>query len=432
MNYLEEIAKKINNSVNIAFYAVSTNTIMLLNELKVKYGVLPAVICDRDVKKHGKKYGVFYNLDIMSIDDALVEYKGLEVFIASSNYRHQIIGELVECEKLTAERIINYVSVEKRKSCRFIENRMLYFFKGYIQSCTCEYGPKINNYSVDDAKKFTELMKKTADEIASENKDSKCFGCKTAKEDWYPVNRILTYVNYCPWHTCNFKCIYCFGLGLGAPTAKEKGEIEFGELIRPFLENGWLDPNYDVVHSTVGEPTTHPKRKKFYGAFNGNTMNVNTNGSIFDTDLFHLMNEKKVLVQISLDAGTKETFAKVKGVDCFEKVVGNIKKYSEAKIGVVMLKYIFIPDVNDDDDDIKGFIDVVEQTGVACVNLALALGTHRVGHSSQIRTSPHSLEQMRRLKAKIEKRNILCFLNMTNETEDCIEVLKDSFEVQYV
>jgi wyosine [tRNA(Phe)-imidazoG37] synthetase (radical SAM superfamily) len=424
MNYLSEAAKKIGDGIPVAFYAVSTNTIMMLTELKVKYGRLPAVVCDKDSRKHGKKYKALYDLDILSFDAALEKYPGLEVLVATSNYRHQIIGELLESGKITGDRIINYTPVVKRKSCRFVENRMLYYYTGHIQSCTSLSGPRLYNYTSDRAGEFIKLMRDTARYIAANSKEHSCHGCKTMKVDWYPVDHILNYVNYCPWHTCNFKCSYCFGIGQGAPDAKVKGEIEFGELIKPYLDNGWLDPDYDVVHSTVGEPTTHPKRKKFYNAFTGNTMNINTNGSVFDEDLFDLMNDRKGLVQISLDAGTRETFAKIKGADCFERVVGNIRKYAEAKIGMVMLKYIFLPGVNDNDADINGFIDVIEKTGVFCVNLALALGSYRISHRSEIHYTPRSLEQMRRVKAAVEGANKLCFLNMSNETEDCIDKLQ--------
>ena len=424
MNCVAEIAKRIENRIPVALYAVGTNMAMLLNELKMKHNVSPSVLCDKDINKHGKKYTALYNIEIMPVEQALEKYPELEVFVASSVYKHQIIGELTEDGKIPKERIINYVPVEKRKSCRFIENRMLYMFDGDLKPCVCRDSPHLKNYSFGDAEKYMALKESTIESISTDSKDIICHGCKAIQEDWYPVNRILSYVNYCAWNTCNLKCIYCFGIGMGAPDLKEKSEIGFGEFMKPYLENGWLDDNYEAVLSTVGEPTLHPKRKEFYDAFNGYAMTINTNGTVFDEYLFELMNEKKVFVQISLDAGTKETFAKVKGVDCFEKVIGNIKKYSKAKIGIVMLKYIFLPDINDSDEDIKGFLEVIDKTGVDCVNLAIAFeSSHRVGHDSQMRITDYSLEQMRKLKNEIDRRNKFCFLNTTQETEDLIDVL---------
>lgn len=426
MNYISEIINKIENGVPVALYAVGTNAMMLLNELKVKCGKLPVAICDKDVTKHGKKYKALHNLDIMPIELALEKHPNLEIFIASSLYKHQIIGELTEIKKLPKERIINFVPVEKRISCRFLENRMLYMFNGVLKPCVCQECPKLLNYTERDASKYMELKNKITESIENGAIDIECHGCRAIQEDWYPVNRVLSYVNYCAWNTCNFKCSYCFGIGQGAPDLDEerKSEIGFGEFIEPYLDNGWLTQDYDAIHSTVGEPTIHPKRKKFYDAFNGYVMTINTNGSIFDEHLFDLMNEKKALVQISLDAGTRETFAKIKGVDCFEKVISNIKKYSEAKIGIVILKYIFVTDVNDNGEDIDGFVNIVEKTGVDCVNLAIEFeSTQRVGHDSRIRTSDYSISQMKRLKAEIEKRGKFCFLNTTNETEDLIDAL---------
>ena len=251
-----------------------------------------------------------------------------------------------------------------------------------------------------------------------------CKGCGAIKEDWYPVDRIFTYVNYCGWHTCNFKCIYCFGIEQNAKEIQNRGEIEFGDLIHSYLDNGWLDENYDAILSTVGEPTLHPKRKKFYDAFHGYVMTVNTNGSVFDEDLFAAMNDRKIIAQISLDAGTKDTFAKVKGVDCFEKVVENIRRYSEAKIGMVMLKYIFLPGTNDSDEDIAGFLNVMERANVSCANLAIEFQiAGRGGHTSNMKVTDNSLKQMSKLKNAVLAENKFCFMNTSMETQDLADTL---------
>ena len=425
MDYVFEIAKKINSGANIALYSLGVNTALVLNELKAKFNVLPAVICDKDALKHGKKYKGFYGLDIMPIEAALKNFDKLEVFITSLNYRHQIIGELTENSIISKEHIINFVPVEKRKGCNLLENRALYF-DGWLQFCVCEdTAPKILKYTNEKAKEFMELQEFHSKAIAVDSKNTSCYDCGTIKEDYYPVDRQLTSFNYCNPHICNFRCVYCFSVGLDVNRPKKDADIELGELMKPYLDNGWLDENYELILSTAGEPTIHPKRADYYNAFNGYVMVVNTNGSVFDEDLFALMNEKKVYVQISIDSGTKETFISVKGVDCFERVVKNISMYNEAKIGMVMLKYIFIPGLNDSDEDLRGFLEIVDKTDVSFVNLAIVFASHRVGHGSILDVTSKSIDQMRNLKAEIEKRNKLCFLNTANETYDTVEILEN-------
>ena len=61
-------------------------------------------------------------------------------------------------------------------------------------------------------------------------------------------------------------------------------------------------------------------------------------------------------MNVSIDAGTRETFHKIKGVDGFERVCENLQEYHKA--GCVTLKYIFLPGINDKKEDIDGFVDL--------------------------------------------------------------------------
>jgi len=61
----------------------------------------------------------------------------------------------------------------------------------------------------------------------------------------------------------------------------------------------------------------------------------------------------------SLDAGTAETYAKIHGVDLFDKVCYNLEQY--ARHGLVELKYIILPNINDNENDIFGFLSLCER-----------------------------------------------------------------------
>jgi wyosine [tRNA(Phe)-imidazoG37] synthetase (radical SAM superfamily) len=64
-------------------------------------------------------------------------------------------------------------------------------------------------------------------------------------------------------------------------------------------------------------------------------------------------------LRVSVDAGTRETFAKIKGVDGFDRVCDNLEKY--AKHGTLVLKYIVFPELNDDDANMHGFTKLVDR-----------------------------------------------------------------------
>jgi molybdenum cofactor biosynthesis enzyme MoaA len=58
----------------------------------------------------------------------------------------------------------------------------------------------------------------------------------------------------------------------------------------------------------------------------------------------------------SLDAGTRESYTKIKGKDVFDTVVENIRRYA-ANSGNIQLKYIVMPE-NCNDDDLNGFLAI--------------------------------------------------------------------------
>ena len=84
---------------------------------------------------------------------------------------------------------------------------------------------------------------------------------------------------------------------------------------------------------------------------------------------------------MSLDSGTRKTFAQIKGVDCFDKVKNNIRKYS--KNGRVVLKYIILPNVNDNIDDIKGFLSFAKEIGTDSIEIVRNYLEHNNMHDNE-------------------------------------------------
>lgn len=65
---------------------------------------------------------------------------------------------------------------------------------------------------------------------------------------------------------------------------------------------------------------------------------------------------KDIRVVVSLDSGTRETYKKIKNVDCFDKVCENLKKYvsfANSHNDLICSKYIIIPGINDNFEEIN-------------------------------------------------------------------------------
>jgi sulfatase maturation enzyme AslB (radical SAM superfamily) len=120
-----------------------------------------------------------------------------------------------------------------------------------------------------------------------------------------------------------------------------------------------IEPQDFYLHYACGEITVSPycneilelwKQHNWEGA-------VLTNAAIYDNKIADLLQYGKIKLNCSLDAGTAETYSKIKGVNCFDKTVENLTKYA-ATGGVIELKYIFLKDVNDNVTEIKQFLDI--------------------------------------------------------------------------
>ena len=155
---------------------------------------------------------------------------------------------------------------------------------------------------------------------------------------------------------CNFKCSYCYFQTTSDKTNYNENIYE----VLLYLTNAY---KIEVVVYSSGELTISPFRNdvlklweklKWKGT-------IHTNAALYNETITNLLSEKLININCSLDAGTQETFAKVKGADCFENVVENLSKYAQAG-GKIVLKYVLLEGLNDNDVDIDEFVKIAKKT----------------------------------------------------------------------
>lgn len=118
---------------------------------------------------------------------------------------------------------------------------------------------------------------------------------------------------------CNQKCEHCSNGG-----GNKKGVLRL-KLLKEILK--W-HPGYIVL--TGGEPFLHPEIDEIiYQVKSDNAfLRICTNGTLLSAkiniDFLEAMDENDI-IQISFDAADKETYAKMRGSDNFEKVLTNIR-----------------------------------------------------------------------------------------------------------
>lgn len=137
----------------------------------------------------------------------------------------------------------------------------------------------------------------------------------------YPVSIELTLTN-----ACNLKCVYCSDMELRERQGVDKTiEPETLEKLFSDLAKGGTK---GITFEGGGEPTLY----KHFGRAVESAKNAGLACGLITNGTVRL--PKDVLkqfewIRVSLDASTESEYYKLKGVDCFEKVISNIAYYIE-------------------------------------------------------------------------------------------------------
>ena len=180
-----------------------------------------------------------------------------------------------------------------------------------LSFCWIEHSPTItyDGGIQDAADRFSSLRSRL---ISGQEHNGVCSKCAYLREGWWPASRQSCQINYFGEGVCNFKCAYCTS-PVHSTKSLDPSFPGLDDSIAAFRKNNMLSEFYSIVLSTSGEPTLHPKRRQAYEAFQGYALLCNTNGSIFDEDLFQLMAQKMVRIVVSLDAGVRKNLCRGEG-----------------------------------------------------------------------------------------------------------------------
>ncbi len=175
----------------------------------------------------------------------------------------------------------------------------------------------------------------------------------------------INYINLSMYPSpCQCKCIYCevhkkWDNSLKVQEAYDKlfNILEYGK------EHGIISPDA-TWQISCGEITIHPYRKRIMDLVVGQTVVFYTNCFKFDEDIAkNLHDNPKSYINLSIDAGTPETWKKVKGFDNFEEVTSNLVKYHVncARPGKqITFKYIILPGINDSIEDYLSLMEIMK------------------------------------------------------------------------
>ena len=191
-----------------------------------------------------------------------------------------------------------------------------------------------------------------------------CTDCVNYRAGKWEINPFISYVNLSMYPApCQCRCSYCGVAKTWRETPEVKAAYErMFDFVELAEESGVIDPT-SAWQISSGEITIHPYKSRIMELIKGKRAIFYTNAFIFDECIArNLHDNSDSVINLSIDAGTPETWHKVKGFNNFETVTSNLVQYykNSARPGQITLKYIILPDINDTYEDFKSVVEIMK------------------------------------------------------------------------
>ena len=269
------------------------------------------------------------------------------------------------------------------KTCKDLENS-LYVAPNEIRAC-CKrffYQGKmrgdaklldIEGNKVPTTSDIKNARKKVFDEIQLD-KNEQCKGCVFLKnvEKKPEFNSNISYLSIEHHSVCNLRCSYCSEIYWGGKRSK----YDVVEFISYLSKNDSLNNCNQVVWGG-GEPTLDKSFEKILEEIDKKANpeiyhRVFTNSVKSSDAIIKFLRKGIIKIVTSIDAGTPETFQKIRGRQRFSNVFENLEKYSKIDSSKVTVKYIFT-EGNTKENELDAFVENCKKYNLNNCNYQISL-----------------------------------------------------------
>jgi uncharacterized Fe-S cluster-containing radical SAM superfamily protein len=306
-------------------------------------GLEPVCFADRNERKHGTQ---LFGYPVLSLGDAVRQYSDYELYLTLSPEHLNDATEYLIAQNIPKERIKYADKVTYRRGCPYIGTSFQISHHRVLICCDPsvvkdEYY-QIPFQTLDDGIQNWENHCNELNQKIERQSECKCLHCNVLKHGYYletPILREVVFASGFAGDLCNFRCIYCntpqtmqmdtYGTPIDIEEALGFISAKYGKLpITIAFANGEITARRDcddILRFCADRPWSY---------------SFITNASIYRDSIADLCNRgRAVSMTVSLDAGTRRTYAKIKSADCFDDTLKNLTRYANAGVSVT-LKYM--------------------------------------------------------------------------------------------
>lgn len=389
----------IKESGNIFVYGTSSDSMDLFCDLSINFGIHPLGFMSEDT------FGTLLDMPVVSMHrltneflsniKLLVPYPGdlsLDTYFNNRNIKEYYyvckdspcISDIDDVYNSVSalNTYSNPIAVDnkrqaqagraKKKSCAVLNEGMWVDFEGAKTCCFMPTIVKISNFQFM-YQKILNMRNEIYTRIDG-GEDTFCSNCAHMKEETgRNYARYFKKIGLGFTWQCNFRCKYC-------TTNKTKPQIDSSiveSVVSELIRSKALRSDSTFTWAGGGEPVLAP----YFNSINDKLLDlgcagrVYSNGSIYSKSIETGLKRKQFVLVTSVDAGSRETFFKIKNNDCFNMVINNILMYvSAAGPENIYVKYI-VTDDNSSECEFESFLDILENMNVANVILSRDFNT---------------------------------------------------------
>lgn len=269
--------------------------------------------------------------------------------------------------------------MKKRYYCKRLNETLNFDALKVFYCCATRTGPSID---VPEPNKIKEIIKKRTSLIKMLDRGDipqECVGCFDLKEQESPKPLLLSQFSKPPkanmiivkhFKQCDCSCIYCCEQYLSGRKivlkSKKSDYYDLLPIIEELYKQDMIDKKELDVHFQGGNVSVLDEFDDLVNIFMKNgvkRVEIATNGIKYLPQIERICRDTFVDVNISIDAGTRETYKKIKTVDKFEDLISNLKKYVKLPI-LLRLKYILVRGVNDTKEELESYINLMKEIGI--------------------------------------------------------------------
>ncbi len=301
-------------------------------------------------------------------------------------------------------------------SCEHLEHGICFDMQGIYHCCpymnaNSNIAP-ISSYSGNVDKDYKDFFKKKLQDVKNAKKSKlreTCKKCFQLKKMLNSDNKEIRTINIFANKTCNADCIYCSS-HIDREYFNSMQDRPVFAYIEKLIKENRICKNCNILFAG-GEPTLHFEFEKTltlllnYGAF----IRVNTSAIKYSQAIETAIRNGNSCIVVSLDSGNPELYKAIKNVDKFYNVVENLKKYCSVinTVNSVILKYVVIPEVNDEDKYVLEFLQVARDVGCKKVCFDLDYNWYVKNRDNENLVSSYNSKIMG-YKDKIKDFGLLC------------------------